>query len=142
MHGCPPDEIEKIGLYLIQEKKLHTTIKLNPTLLGPGELRRLLNTRLGFAAVVPDIAFEHDLKYPDALQILDSLKLASEENGLQFGVKLTNTLETINNKDVFGPSENMMYMSGRALHPVSRSEERRVGKECTSWCRSRWSPYH
>ena len=27
------------------------------------------------------------------------------------------------------------------LHPV-RSEERRVGKECTSWCRSRWSPYH
>ena len=25
---------------------------------------------------------------------------------------------------------------------ASRSEERRVGKECTSWCRSRWSPYH
>ena len=23
-----------------------------------------------------------------------------------------------------------------------RSEERRVGKECTSWCRSRWSPYN
>ena len=28
----------------------------------------------------------------------------------------------------------------RGSHP--RSEERRVGKECTSWCRSRWSPYH
>ena len=27
-------------------------------------------------------------------------------------------------------------------HNVYRSEERRVGKECTSWCRSRWSPYH
>ena len=25
---------------------------------------------------------------------------------------------------------------------VRRSEERRVGKECTSVCRSRWSPYH
>ena len=25
---------------------------------------------------------------------------------------------------------------------LDRSEERRVGKECTSWCRSRWSPYH
>ena len=23
-----------------------------------------------------------------------------------------------------------------------RSEERRVGKECSSPCRSRWSPYH
>ena len=28
-----------------------------------------------------------------------------------------------------------------AAYPT-RSEERRVGKECTSWCRSRWSPYH
>ena len=27
-------------------------------------------------------------------------------------------------------------------YEVHRSEERRVGKECTSWCRSRWSPYH
>src|SRR3546814_4219976 len=27
------------------------------------------------------------------------------------------------------------------LHPA-RSEERRVGKECVSTCRSRWSPYH
>src|SRR3546814_4775592 len=25
---------------------------------------------------------------------------------------------------------------------ASRSEERRVGKECVSPCRSRWSPYH
>ena len=25
---------------------------------------------------------------------------------------------------------------------VDRSEERRVGKECASMCRSRWSPYH
>src|SRR3546814_13107062 len=27
-------------------------------------------------------------------------------------------------------------------HPELRSEERRVGKECVSTCRSRWSPYH
>ena len=29
-----------------------------------------------------------------------------------------------------------------ALESVKRSEERRVGKECKHWCRSRWSPYH
>src|SRR3546814_5762248 len=28
------------------------------------------------------------------------------------------------------------------LPVVKRSEERRVGKECVSTCRSRWSPYH
>src|SRR3546814_16859324 len=32
---------------------------------------------------------------------------------------------------------------GRHDHPAGdRSEERRVGKECVSTCRSRWSPYH
>src|SRR3546814_16620148 len=28
------------------------------------------------------------------------------------------------------------------INEVHRSEERRVGKECVSTCRSRWSPYH
>src|SRR3546814_20480314 len=30
----------------------------------------------------------------------------------------------------------------REQYLVTRSEERRVGKECVSTCRSRWSPYH
>src|SRR3546814_14400646 len=29
-----------------------------------------------------------------------------------------------------------------AIEESRRSEERRVGKECVSTCRSRWSPYH
>src|SRR3546814_1530173 len=29
-----------------------------------------------------------------------------------------------------------------AASDTARSEERRVGKECVSTCRSRWSPYH
>ena len=28
------------------------------------------------------------------------------------------------------------------VRTLARSEERRVGKECTEQCRSRWSPYH
>ena len=28
------------------------------------------------------------------------------------------------------------------LAKAGRSEERRVGKECATLCRSRWSPYH
>src|SRR3546814_9271346 len=36
------------------------------------------------------------------------------------------------------------YDLGRPLHvfDAARSEERRVGKECVSTCRSRWSPYN
>ncbi len=48
MHGCPPDEIEKIARYFIEERGYHTTIKLNPTLLGPERLRDILNNQLKF----------------------------------------------------------------------------------------------
>ena len=119
MHGCPPDEIEKIGHYLLKEKKLHTLIKLNPTLLGKEELRKILNETLQFKTHVPDIAFEHDLKYNDAIGIINRLQQAADNEKLFFGVKLTNTLESINHKNIFPPKEEMMYMSGRALHPIS-----------------------
>src|SRR3546814_10555306 len=33
-------------------------------------------------------------------------------------------------------------LSMRASPKARRSEERRVGKECVSTCRSRWAPYH
>ena len=35
-----------------------------------------------------------------------------------------------------------VYPSWTRIASMSRSEERRVGKECVSLCRSRWSPYH
>jgi putative selenate reductase len=118
MHGCPADEIETIGEYLIENKKLHTAIKLNPTLLGKEKLHEILK-KSGFETQVPDIAFEHDLKYIDALQIVNNLQQKANKNNLQFSIKLTNTLESLNNKEVFKASEEMMYMSGKALHPIS-----------------------
>ena len=42
MHGCPPEEIEQITLYLLQERKLHTSVKCNPTLLGPDRVRAII----------------------------------------------------------------------------------------------------
>ena len=102
MHGCPPDEIGKIAAYLIEERGLHTSVKLNPTLLGPEELRGILNETLGFRQVtVPDEAFGHDLKYPDALRILTDLRARAAKKGVQFGVKLSNTLEVLNHRPVF-----------------------------------------
>src|SRR5216117_1515859 len=42
------------------------------------------------------------------------------------------------------PEEKELLQSHpvRSAELVARSEERRVGKECPSLCRSRWSPYH
>ena len=128
MHGCPPDEIEKIGEYLLREKGLHTTIKLNPTLLGKEDLHTILENS-GFDTQVPDVAFEHDLKFPEALKIIVNLRKLAEEKQLFFGLKLTNTLESRNHKDFFPPNEKMMYMSGRALHPVSVNLARKLQNE-------------
>src|SRR3546814_11629299 len=38
-------------------------------------------------------------------------------------------------------AEDILRLAALAS-PEARSEERRVGKECVSTCRSRWSPYH
>jgi putative selenate reductase len=119
MHGCPPDEIEKIGRYFIEDRKLHTTIKLNPTLLGPEKLRSILNGELGFEVEVPDIAFEHDLKYEAGLALIRSLQASAAKVGVEFNLKLTNTLETTNRGQNLPENEQMVYMSGRALHPIS-----------------------
>jgi len=119
MHGCPSHEIEKIGKYLIEERKLHTTIKLNPTLLGPERLRFILNDKLGYKVTVPDEAFEHDLKYDDALLMIISLQSCAKENNVELGIKLTNTLESLNTTNWLPENENMVYTSGRALHPIS-----------------------
>src|SRR3546814_12752491 len=45
---------------------------------------------------------------------------------------------------VYNPIETgeIQYRINQYKGDAWRSEERRVGKECVSTCRSRWSPYH
>src|SRR3546814_19963510 len=40
------------------------------------------------------------------------------------------------------PAQLSNPIAGSSFHAFQRSEERRVGKECVSTCRSRWSLYH
>lgn len=129
MHGCPPDEVESLGRYFITERKYNTAIKLNPTLLGPERLRDILNTQLGYDVCVPDEAFGHDLKYNDGVAIIRNLAAAAETAGVAFGLKLTNTLETANEKQNLPRSEGMVYMSGRSLHPISINLAERLQQE-------------
>jgi putative selenate reductase len=118
MHGCPPDEIERIGRYLLEERGLHTTVKLNPTLLGKAEVIRILRKKLGFQEIdIPDRVFEHDLAYGRAVALIKALRQVAAENDLTFGVKLSNTLAMANHKEYLPGDE--MYMSGRALYPIT-----------------------
>jgi len=118
MHGCPPGEIERIAGYLMEERGLHTVVKLNPTLLGEERLREILRARLGFTEIeVPPSVFEHDLQYDQAIRLIASLQKVAARCGLTFGVKLSNTLAVRNHAARLPGDE--MYMSGRALYPVT-----------------------
>ena len=52
--------------------------------------------------------------------------------------ELTTTMKSVG--EAMSMGRNFAEALGKALR--SRSEERRVGKECYALCRSRWSPYH
>jgi putative selenate reductase len=118
MHGCPPDEIERIARYLLQERELHTTVKLNPTLLGQEAVLGILHDDLGFSEIqIPDAVFEHDLQYNRAVALIKALQRTAAAQNLTFGVKLSNTLAMANHKRVLPGDE--MYMSGRALYPIT-----------------------
>jgi len=119
MHGCPPREIEYIGKYFMLDKNLHTTIKLNPTLLGAESVLAILNRELEYNVEIPKSTFKNDLSYPDAINIIESLKKISKELGLFFAIKLTNTLECLNKKNILPKREQKIYMSGKALHPIA-----------------------
>ena len=127
MHGCPPDEIERISQYLIEERGLHTTVKCNPTLLGADRVRGIVNEELGYRDVpIPDEAFGHDLRWDDAVPMFERLRAAAAGRGVAFGLKLSNTLEVRNWRGVFD-RDPTMYLSGRALHAVTVNLAARIG---------------
>ncbi|MFC2030530.1 putative selenate reductase subunit YgfK [Chloroflexota bacterium] len=128
MHGCPPDEIERIGQFLLEERGYHTIVKLNPTLLGKEMVIDILHEKLGFHEIdIPDAVFEHDLKYDRAVKLIEVLKQIASERGLFFGVKLSNTLAMANHRGELPGAE--MYMSGRPLYPITINLFHKLARE-------------
>ena len=127
LHGCPPQEIESIANYLLTEKHLNTFVKCNPTLLGYDFARKTLD-EMGYDYMVfGDFHFRDDLQYEDAVPMLTRLMKLSEELGLEFGVKITNTFPVDVTRNEL-PSEEM-YMSGKALFPLSISLAAKLSAE-------------
>ena len=127
LHGCPPDEIERIANYLITEKGLNTFIKCNPTLLGYEFARKTLD-ELGFDYIqFDDHHFLEDLQWSDAVPMFERLQKICDERGLEFGLKLTNTFP-VDVKAGELPSEEM-YMSGRSLFPLTIELVRRISEQ-------------
>jgi len=119
-HGCPPGEIEAIARWLMEERGLDVTLKLNPTLLGKERLLELLHDRLGYRdLIVPDHALAADATWEAVTGIVARLRGLARGLGRGLGVKLTNTLVVENHRAFFPTSEKVMYLSGPPLHPLA-----------------------
>ncbi len=127
LHGCPPDEIERIATYLIKEKGLNTFIKCNPTLLGYETAREILDS-MGYDYIAfDDHHFREDLQYGDAVEMFKRLQKLADDCKLCFGVKLSNTFP-VDVKAGELPSEEM-YMSGKSLFPLTIEMAHRLSRE-------------
>ncbi len=127
MHGTPPEDQEKICRYMMAEKGLHTYVKLNPTLHGYEYVKEAFEN-LGYDHLsLKEESFSHDMQYPAAVEMLHNLLAQAEESGVEFGVKLSNTLPVVNDKGTLPTDE--MYMSGRALYPLTVNLALKLSKE-------------
>ena len=127
LHGCPPDEIERIATYLITEKKLHTFVKCNPTILGYRTARDTLDA-MGYDYIVFDEHhFNEDLQWKDAVPMFQRLRTLAGERGLEFGLKLSNTFPVDTTRGELPNDE--MYMSGRALFPLTIEMCSRISRQ-------------
>ena len=127
LHGCPPDEIERIASYLIEKKHLHTFVKCNPTLLGYETARSILDS-MGYDYIAfDDHHFKEDLQYADAVPMFHRLQALADKEGLEFGLKLSNTFP-VDVKAGELPSEEM-YMAGKSLFPLTTTMAAMMAKE-------------
>src|SRR3546814_21175819 len=78
------------------------------------------------------IAAHHPISAPDMAKLRPNDKIGT--------TAWNNRLATLSAK---GMLKEVRHGKTKLFSPVmERSEERRVGKECVSTCRSRWSPYN
>jgi putative selenate reductase len=117
-HGCPAAEIEGIVTFLLTELGCNVCIKMNPTLLGRGEVEYLLHDVMGYREIqISPEAFEKDLQFDEALDLVPRLQRVAQAHGKSLAVKFSNTLVVKNHKSFF--TDETMYMSGPPLHVIT-----------------------
>lgn len=127
MHGCKASEILDIATHLLSNKKINMLLKCNSTLLGYDAVREILDN-LGYNDIELKIEdFKNDLQFDMAKEIIAKLLQIAKENNVTFGVKLTNTLPVVNNRNIM-PGDSM-YMSGKPLYPIAINVAKEIASE-------------
>src|SRR3546814_14284269 len=106
--------------------------------------RRACGASLAALAVSPGHAQEAGATAASGDEIVVTGFRASLDKALDQKRNATGAVDVIVAEDIAKFPDQNLAESLQRIPGISlqRSEERRVGKECVSTCRSRWSPYH
>jgi putative selenate reductase len=127
-HGTPADEIERISEFLLGEMGFHVVIKMNPPMLGKTRLEYLLHEKLGYTDIeVNPKAYELNIPFANAVQVVKRLQEVGKKNGRTIGVKFGNTLEVFNKGKFL--KDKLQYLSGQPLHVLHLSLVHKWRKE-------------
>lgn len=119
-HGCLPTEIEGIVDFLLTKMDMNVVIKMNPTLLGLEQTQHLFYEKMGYKNIrLNEPAYGRDMQFDVAVAMVKRLKKTADSRGRKLGVKMTNTLEVMNDGARFGMTDRVMYLSGEPLHVLA-----------------------
>ena len=124
--GLSAGEIEDCARYLIEEKRLHTFVRLDPGLLGYYTIRGILDIN-GY----PDIEIskekiEAEAAYDDIKPALLRLQSAADALRLEFGVKVCDGLLTEDSEE---KAVSGGRLTGRALFPIAFSLAEKIAND-------------
>jgi putative selenate reductase len=117
-HGCPPEQIEAIVGRLFARHAVDVIVKVNPTLLGFDEVEWLMRGRMGRDdATLDRAAFEGELGWREALDLIERLRGLASRHGRVLGLKAANTLVV---RNLHSPLPGRTaYLSGRPLRAIA-----------------------
>src|SRR3546814_18514895 len=90
----------------------------------------------------------HQARLFPAIRIDQGMQSFGQDTGYVFKQAAAGDMRQRTDSPAMNKRQQRLHIDSGGSHQgidqqnILRSEERRVGKECVSTCRSRWSPYH
>lgn len=124
--GLSAQEVEACAEYLIEEKRLHTFVRLSPDLLGYYTVRGILDINGYDDVVISKERIDSEANYDDIKPALSRLQFKADSHRLEFGVKVCDGL-CVENADECGIKG--CKLTGRALFPIAFSLAEKIAND-------------
>lgn len=124
--GLSAEEIEAAAEYLIEEKHLHTFVRVSPDLLGYYTIRGILDINGYDDIEISKEKMESKALYDDLKPVFLRLQNKADMNRLEFGVKVCDGLHVEKANDI---SVKDGLLTGRALFPIAFSLAEKIAND-------------